>query len=152
MYDLGIVELTEKYGKDIDPSYEGVRDGVCEKCTDCCSDKVPFSIDEIEKLSISHPAHMKGVEMEPIDNIGNKSAYLRTSDEKCIFLKDRKCEIYETRPDICRVYGSSPLAMCGMEGLDKAPPGRQRAKIAWPAHKKSDRNMVLLYSILNKRQ
>ncbi|MDD3263949.1 MAG: YkgJ family cysteine cluster protein [Candidatus Nanoarchaeia archaeon] len=34
----------------------------------------------------------------------DKILRIKKRDGKCIFLKDRKCEIYEVRPKICRIY------------------------------------------------
>lgn len=149
---MNLIDLTEKFGKLIDPDYESVKDGVCQNCTDCCSDIVPFSNEEVLKLKLSHPEYMDKIIEETVPNMGGTAKYLKNGDtQKCVFLVDRMCVIYEMRPDVCRVYGSSPFAMCGMEGKDKTPGRRVRNKLAIVAVKRSSENMTRLRNVVMKK-
>jgi len=148
--DVSITELTRRYGHVIDPNYERVRDGMCRECTDCCSDKVPFSPDEIDALNKTHPLHLEKVEVLSIEEMGHTAAYLTTGDGKCVFLNDGRCDIYETRPEICRAYGETPLAMCGMEGVDETPVKRNRQSRGRKAVAKSHNNMEKVFSLVMK--
>ncbi len=150
MDDVNILNLTELYGKEVDPNYVPVKPEVCSGCTDCCSDEVPFTLAELDKFSNMHPELVKSKEFEYI--MDNTSAYIK-NDGKCVFLKDELCVIYEQRPDICRAYGSSPLAQCGMEGIGYTPNAGERSERAGPAHQRASENMMkVFFAVLKEKQ
>ena len=147
--EINIITLTEKYGKLVDPKYIPVKDKVCEECTDCCSDMVPFTMEEINKFTELRPDLAYNKELEYV--MDGTSAYLR-NDGKCAFLVDGRCAVYEDRPDICRAYGASPLAQCGMEGIGYTPTAPERAELSKPAHQKSSENMMNVFFMALKEK
>lgn len=75
-------------------------DGKCSNCGECCSNLLPissFEIDRIKRYMKKHniPEQRK---MAPVSG--------PTLDLTCPFRseKERKCLIYEVRPEICRVF------------------------------------------------
>ena len=68
---------------------------LCEKCALCCSNTISFPWDD-RKIEWFDSAVEK---MDGIEVVGHGS-YKFT----CSHLKDNKCTIYETRPQLCRDY------------------------------------------------
>lgn len=64
----------------------------CKMSGKCCI--VPFAVSEFEKKRL------------PGQNFDAEKV------EKCVFNKDGKCTVYETRPLICRLYGVSRFLGC----------------------------------------
>ena len=81
--------------------------GHCSGCGECCSDTLPLSKSDIKRIK-RYLAHKKVKAV----NRGN----CMELDCICPFLnKDNRCNIYEVRPKICRVYqcNKSAIAMAG---------------------------------------
>ena len=60
----------------------------CIQCGDCCG-RVPAALEEYTRLS-----------------------HWREEEEDCRFLRDGKCEIYEERPIMCRLFGLHEMLRC----------------------------------------
>lgn len=71
--------------------------GECSNCGECCGDTLPLSKSDINKID----NYLKKHKIEPTPK--NLLAYI---DNTCPFRdnKNKKCKIYEVRPEICRVY------------------------------------------------
>ncbi len=66
------------------------RKGKCVKCGECCSNFLPLSNSEIERLRAYIAEHR---------------IPLRDHEPDCPFLSpEKRCTVYEMRPLICRVY------------------------------------------------
>ena len=79
------MKLLQKYGGSIN----------CKKgCSDCCILESVFSIEAYMIYS-----YLLEAKIIPIVYTSNKKK------DKCIFLKDKTCAIYNTRPVICRTHG-----------------------------------------------
>lgn len=78
----------------------------CEKCARCCICEYDITIMEKEAKEISKETHI------PISNIVDKriiegELYFSLKHQKhdpCMFLVDKKCSIYNIRPDSCKTY------------------------------------------------
>ena len=69
--------------------YKKIPDSVCKKnCFECCTNSIQFTKSEEKAM-------------------GGYSF-----DGKCSHLIDGKCTVYECRPFVCRIYGSSELFKC----------------------------------------
>lgn len=84
--------------------YDFTKDGKCSGCGKCCSALLPLSLKEVKQIkkyietnNIKPHNHMKG---SPSNDIA--------LDLTCPFLDnmkhDKKCDIYEVRPQICREF------------------------------------------------
>jgi len=71
----------------------------CKQCGECCKIVVKVSNNEINR--IKQQGHKDFLEKDPIKG---KGYALKRINGNCVFLKDNKCEIYEIRPEICRLY------------------------------------------------
>lgn len=84
-------------------SYMGVHvtnftcNGECSNCGQCCGDILPLSKSDINKID----NYLKKHKIEP-----TPKNLLAPIDNTCPFRdeKNKKCKIYEVRPEICRVY------------------------------------------------
>lgn len=77
----------------------------CENCNKCCEDKfllAPLILDDFEEVYENFEIYFTKIE----DSI--KAVMLLTDGEKCKYLKDNKCLIYDKRPPACRIYPYSP--------------------------------------------
>lgn len=83
--------------------YDMTRDGKCSGCGNCCSNYLPLSKDEIR--DIKYYIRLKGIR-EQRHVVGPLAKPL--IDLTCPFLDetkpDKKCAIYEHRPEICRTF------------------------------------------------
>ena len=81
----------ENQGKtEIQKLYEKIPASVCKKgCFDCCSNVVQFAPEELARA-------------------GN----YELKNGKCVFLTEKGCSIYENRPFVCRLFGTSEIASC----------------------------------------
>lgn len=71
--------------------------GECSNCGQCCGDILHLSKQEIHRID----EYLKEHEIEPTSR-----CVLMDYDNTCPFRDNtnKKCKIYEVRPDICRVY------------------------------------------------
>jgi len=76
------------YGK-ISELYKEIPRSVCKKdCVKCCSNMIQFTPSECDAMG--------GYEY----------------DGFCSHVKNGKCSIYERRPFVCRIYGTSEMLRC----------------------------------------
>lgn len=69
--------------------YEKIPHSKCKKgCFHCCTNMIQFTPSELKAMG--------GYEYNGV----------------CSHLKDGKCSIYENRPFVCRIYGTSELLKC----------------------------------------
>ncbi len=72
----------------------------CKQCGECCETVVKLTTKEIK--AIEDKGYNDFLEIDPIK--GKNKDCLKRINQKCIFLKDDYCEIYEIRPKTCRLY------------------------------------------------
>lgn len=74
-------------------------DGKCSGCGACCSNILPLSTEEVNRIA-------KYIQKHGIKEQKKTYASPDAMDMTCPFRDDvsRKCTIYEVRPAICRVY------------------------------------------------
>lgn len=72
------------------------NNGKCSSCGACCSDILPISESEVQKIKVYIKKH----------NIKEKRHLTQAYDVTCPFRDDVKniCTIYEVRPEICREF------------------------------------------------
>lgn len=94
--DLIVHDLYEKVVEDID----------CTECANCCIElETSFQIEEIDRLTKS-----LNIDKEKFINQSTKpdqygdTNILYLNSKPCQFLKDKKCTIYELRPEECSSY------------------------------------------------
>lgn len=74
------------------------NNGKCSNCGECCSDILPISKKDIERIR----EYLKNHKVERHNNPNCFTQY----DFTCPFRNNlqHKCDIYEVRPEICRVF------------------------------------------------
>ena len=74
-------------------------DGHCSGCCACCSDFLPMSKAEIERIR----AYVRKHHLKEHTTVVNPGVYV---DGTCPFRNNvaRKCDIYPVRPEICRCF------------------------------------------------
>ena len=78
----------------------------CEPgCSDCCG-PAPISPYEAERLGVP----------------GAVTTPVHEGTATCAFLIDGRCSVYERRPYVCRLYGTTPVAACPRGCTPKAGP------------------------------
>ncbi len=98
---------SEKIDKIVHEFYEKVLGHIdCTKCANCCIElETCFQIEEIDRLT----EHLNIDKSEFIkqstkpDQFGDKDKYYLNS-KPCKFLTDKKCAVYELRPEECNSY------------------------------------------------
>ena len=76
---------------------DNTRKGKCTKCEECCSNLLPLSLPEIERIRAYIAEHKISMQEHAPD---------------CPFLStEKRCTVYEVRPLICRIY------KCNIRGL-----------------------------------
>lgn len=83
--------------------YNYCKDNKCSCCGNCCGDILPLSKQDIEKID----KYLKKNKIEETPR-----CTLVEYDNTCPFRdnKNKKCKIYEVRPEICRVYQCNKTA------------------------------------------
>ena len=90
----------------------------CEKCGACCRNlDVPIMLEPLDAFRIAEYLHRRGAAIEGTDEmleiyaepemlVGYPIFTIKTdgNDNACVFLKDGRCDVYEARPHVCRVY------------------------------------------------
>lgn len=93
-----IEEVIEKMETGV---FDFCKDGKCIGCGKCCSSFLPLSNKEIKEIK----RYMKKHKLKEHKHI---TPAVVSYDMTCPFLDDKKennkCEIYEVRPAICRVF------------------------------------------------
>jgi len=69
------------------------------QCVKCCTDThMPLSHSDIKRISA------QGYKFKNIAVKRGREHHLKNVNGYCIFLKDKKCAIYDFRPEGCRLY------------------------------------------------
>lgn len=94
------------YEKEIKELYKKIPTSVCKSdCSKCCRDMIQFSPSEEKNMG---GYRWKG---------------------QCIHLHDGKCSIYDRRPLVCRIFGTSEMLICENCTPDKYLSEEETAKI-----------------------
>ena len=97
----------EKIDSIVHELYEKVLEHIdCTECGNCCIElETSFLIEEIDRLtkSLNLDKDKFIKESTKPDQFGNKKVLFLNS-MPCQFLKDKKCTIYELRPEECNSY------------------------------------------------
>lgn len=103
------LSVLNESGRQPEPWY---RDGLKFKCTECgkcCTGKPGYvwvTEEEIEKIAQFLNIPLKKVMHTYIRQKNNRYALIEkpSQNHDCVFLKDRKCQIYGVRPGQCRTF------------------------------------------------
>ena len=70
------------------------NNGKCSSCGECCSDTLPLTVEEINKIK-------EYIRQHKIPELNKE-----TGNFKCPFRNDimKRCNIYSVRPYICQIY------------------------------------------------
>jgi Fe-S-cluster containining protein len=83
--------------------------GKCTGCGECCSNILPLSHEELDRIK----AYVKKHDIKPISHIAPLADNIL--DMVCPFCdltKEKKCTIYNIRPEVCKVF------ICSKTGKD----------------------------------
>lgn len=90
------------------PWYKNGLPFKCTGCGKCCTGAPGYiwvSNDEIEEIANFLNISLKDFYNRYLRQVGNKFSLLEDfKSYDCIFLKDKKCDIYSVRPKQCRTY------------------------------------------------
>jgi len=74
----------------------------CIECVECCKKPMaPLILEDFEKVYEHFPILIAKLDVF-------KPVMLLSNEEKCPYLKNGKCSIYDTRPPACKIYPYSP--------------------------------------------
>ena len=98
------------------------KNGVCSQCGQCCSDILHLDNKEIERIETYIKEH--NIKPSPYKIIDNGKP---TLDLSCPFRNDvfKKCNIYEVRPDICKVFKCDYSRKDIIENRDRLNTGKK---------------------------
>jgi Fe-S-cluster containining protein len=96
-------------GKQPEPWYKDGLKFKCTECGKCCTGKPGYvwvTEEEIEKIAQFLDIPLKKVMHTYIRQKNNRYALIEkpSQNHDCVFLKDRKCQIYGVRPGQCRTF------------------------------------------------
>lgn len=81
------------------------------KCKAQCCYNIPFENNELERFH--HKIVNPVLAIVPICNLHLTMTSEKLEENKCPFLRqDGKCNIYENRPEICRMFGETERLPC----------------------------------------
>jgi len=92
-------------------------EGRCKQCGRCCrtfTDWIMKPTEEMRKI-----LEMRGIKVRDIDDM---TSAVIVETKPCIYLKNNKCKIYNSRPELCRTYPSDKnliLDGCGYREVSK---------------------------------
>jgi Fe-S-cluster containining protein len=107
---------------------------LCSQCgAECCDVSTPFNMEDIKRIKKKYKKLLRGVKLVPTQ--ADAYSLQKRGNKQCVFLdKNKRCKIYEDRPQICRDFGDKPWARCAYCGLSAIPtdPGelRELARVA----------------------
>lgn len=86
---------------------EGLR-FKCTECGKCCTGSPGYvwvTLDEMEKIAASLHLTLDEFTRRYVKKVDNRYSLIdNPSNYACIFLKDKRCMIYENRPKQCRTF------------------------------------------------
>jgi Fe-S-cluster containining protein len=86
------------------------KDGLrfsCTQCGDCCTGAPGYvwvNKEEIGLLAADVGLDMPAFEAKYVRRVGIRKSLIEYSNGDCVFLKDRKCTVYNARPKQCRTW------------------------------------------------
>jgi Fe-S-cluster containining protein len=112
---MKVLEMTTDYFKP--DTWIAYQESNCRNChADCCrlqvdvspSDLIRMQVASAEEFSVNELATFEKLKRQGIIksfNIEKKYGSLNQfADNRCLYLKDGRCRIYEKRPDTCRQF------------------------------------------------
>lgn len=114
------VGTIEDYARDVEHGvYDHTNNGECSCCGDCCSNLLPLSKSEIERIRKHIKKHRIKAQVHLIPTMA-------VHDLTCPFLDlskaTEKCTIYGVRPAICRVFKcNESMSMDDIELFNEEP-------------------------------
>ncbi len=92
------------------PAQPWYTDGLgfqCTQCGDCCTGEPGFvwvNQEEIAALARRLNLDVATFEAQFVHKVGIRKTLTEKENGDCVFLKDRKCTVYEDRPRQCRSW------------------------------------------------
>ena len=90
---------------------EWYREGLtfsCTECGKCCTGSPGYvwvSEEEMEEIATFLNISLKDLKRKYIRRVGNRYSLIESKKTyDCVFLKDKKCQVYGARPTQCRTY------------------------------------------------
>ena len=86
------------------------KDGLrftCSECGDCCTGAPGYvwvNADEIQAMAARLKISVADFEAKFTRKVGARRTLIEFDNGDCVFLKDRKCTLYEERPRQCRTW------------------------------------------------
>ena len=107
--------------------YNFSKDGHCSGCGACCSDILPMSLPEVNRIRkwVAQHKYVPNTQILPM--------MTATYDMTCPFLnKQKKCDIYEIRPAVCKLFHCWKKQMSDYAKEGKMPPADEmREHVKW---------------------
>lgn len=128
--------------------FEPINKEVCAQCgAECCDVSTPFSKEDIKRIKSKHRKLFRGVTVTP--TLAEAFNLHKRNNTQCVFLDENKrCKIYEDRPQICKDFGDKPFARCAYNGLDYYPTDPKERKAA--AKVQQEAGMMELFKMHGK--
>lgn len=109
---------------------KGLRFSCVEGCHDCCENEPGFVFltdDDIQRIAAGVSLSVEEAKIVytrtlELDNGKVCNVLKEYSNNRCIFLKEKGCSIYEHRPDQCRAYPFWPRVLKSKEAWDNEAP------------------------------
>lgn len=113
------------HGADFNHVVDNSNCGHCSCCGECCSDIIPLTVDEINRLKrFVKKNHYKA-------NTKIRVPMTATYDMTCPFLNaDNKCDVYAIRPEVCKLFRCWCNATESVEMFESQPKDLQAAFFA----------------------
>lgn len=92
------------------PDQPWYKDGLrftCTQCGDCCTGAPGYvwvNKQEITALAARFQTTIEDFESRYVRQVGVRKSLVEYDNGDCVFLKDRKCTVYEDRPRQCRTW------------------------------------------------
>lgn len=103
------------------PDFVPIDRALCGQCgSECCDSSTPFTKEDLASIKKKYRKLLRGVEIVP--DGGSAFVLRKRSSKQCVFLdQNKKCKIYDIRPQICRDFGDKPWCLCAYNGLSTIP-------------------------------
>jgi len=125
------------------PDFTPIDRALCGQCgAECCDRSTPFTADDIKAIKSKHRKTLRGVKVIPA---GKETFTLeKQGNKQCIFLgEDKRCTVYDVRPEICRDFGDKPYCLCAYNGLNAMPTDPQELRyLAAEAQRKNTERLA----------
>ena len=125
------------------PDFTPINPSLCRQCgSECCDITTPFTASDIKIIKTKYRKALRGVKM--VHSVGDAYMLEKRGNSQCVFLgDDKRCSIYEVRPEICRDFGDKPYCLCAYNGLSSIPTDKQKLKhLASEAQRKNTERLA----------